>query len=172
MEEGDSRRDIPIQRLSTTERERLDVGSSTKPLHIICLDESRGAEKAIRFAMETLPKDHGLLLVHGIREGYVMGRDDEDVKQERRRIENRFMQMCNNYGRDCRFKHFHFTRLSDFGEEVCDLAERRHAKSVIIGRREDVSDMRRSLVGSASQSVLSACSVPVTVVNDTSKREY
>jgi len=162
-----ARERLPVQRITTNDERRA---TSERPVHILCLDESRGAEKAMRFAMETLPKDHALMLVHGIREGYVMGRAEDDVKQERRRVESRFMQMCNDYGRECRFKHFHFTRLSDFGDEVCDLAERRHAKSVIIGRREDVSDVRRSLVGSASQSVLSACSVPVTVVNDSHRR--
>jgi nucleotide-binding universal stress UspA family protein len=35
---------------------------------------------------------------------------------------------------------------------------------VIIGKRDDVSDTRRAIVGSSSQSVLSSCGLPVTVV--------
>jgi nucleotide-binding universal stress UspA family protein len=37
-------------------------------------------------------------------------------------------------------------------------------QSVIIGKREDVSDTRRAIIGSSSQSVLSSCGMPVTIV--------
>jgi hypothetical protein len=40
----------------------------------------------------------------------------------------------------------------------------RDLQSVIVGKRDDVSDTRRSLIGSGSQSVLSSCGLPVTVV--------
>lgn len=43
-------------------------------------------------------------------------------------------------------------------------------QSVIVGKKEDVSDTRRTITGSISQSVLSSCGVPVTVVQTEAHR--
>lgn len=43
-------------------------------------------------------------------------------------------------------------------------------QSVIIGKRAEVSDMRRRLVGSASESVRSNCSLPVRIISHDMQR--
>jgi nucleotide-binding universal stress UspA family protein len=45
-------------------------------------------------------------------------------------------------------------------------------QSVIVGKRDDVSDTRRAIIGSSSQSVLSSCGMPVTVVQSDSHASW
>ncbi|ELR15529.1 universal stress family protein [Acanthamoeba castellanii str. Neff] len=118
-------------------------------VHVVCVDETKDSQRAFKFALRNLPPDHRLVLTHGLYEG-LLGHNRADEARLRRR--------------NCTFKHIHFTSTGNFGEEVCDLAERAHAQSVLVGKRTHVSGVRRALAGSSSRSVLEACRVPVSIV--------
>jgi len=45
-------------------------------------------------------------------------------------------------------------------------------QSVVVGKRAEVSDMRRTLLGSASKSVVSSCGLPVKVVSHEKEPKY
>jgi nucleotide-binding universal stress UspA family protein len=130
---------------------------------IICIDGSAGADRAMLYAARNLPKDHTLLLVHGVHSWMgksISERDKPDILE----LEDHYESLCKRAGRDCKFKHFSYTSTSGFGDEVCRIADKKGAASVVIGRRENVSGMRRTLMGSSSQSVMNNCYVPVTIV--------
>jgi len=115
------------------------------------------------YAARNLPKDHTLLLVHGVHSWMgksISERDKPDILE----LEDHYESLCKRAGRDCKFKHFSYTSTSGFGDEVCRIADKKGAASVVIGRRENVSGMRRTLMGSSSQSVMNNCYVPVTIV--------
>jgi nucleotide-binding universal stress UspA family protein len=130
---------------------------------IICIDGSAGADRAMLYAARNLPKDHTLLLVHGVHSWMGRGIKDSD-KPDLLEIEDHYESLCKRAGRDCKFKHFSYTSTSGFGDEVCRLADKKGATSVVIGRRENVSGMRRTIMGSSSQAVMNNCYVPVTIV--------
>merc|ERR1712093_373835 len=135
-----------------------DMGLEEK-LHVVCVDDLKESRRALRFALNNVPRNHRLLLVHGKYEGRIGG---ERVMPEE--IRSRFLRMCKDEGVMCEFKTFDYGSNREFGDKVCRLAQRNNAKSVIIGKREDVSDARRAIIGSSSQSVLSSCGLPVTIV--------
>lgn len=135
-----------------------DMGLEEK-LHVVCVDDLKESRRALRFALKNVPRNHRLLLVHGKYEGRIGG--ERAMPEE---IRSRFLRMCKEEGMKCEFKIFDYGSNREFGDKVCRLAERNNAKSVIIGKREDVSDTRRAIIGSSSQSVLSSCGMPVTIV--------
>jgi hypothetical protein len=51
--------------------------------------------------------------------------------------------------RKCDFIHFHFDRMSKFGDSVCSIADRHHAQNVILARRRQ---SERSFLGLARPS--------------------
>lgn len=119
------------------------------------------------YAARNLPKDHTLLLVHGVHSWMgksISERDKPDILE----LEDHYESLCKRAGRDCKFKHFSYTSTSGFGDEVCrvhppsvlvdslsrhvyqlvagvyvQIADKKGAASVVIGRRENVSGMRR-----------------------------
>jgi len=133
---------------------------------IIAIDGSAGSDRAFLYAVNNLPKDRSLLLVHGVPT--IWKRAGKEIREryssDLQELEERYEGLCRRAGRACEFKHFSYTGTTDFGDRVCQIAEKRGAASVIIGRRENVSSMRRALLGSSSQSVMNSCFTPVTVV--------
>jgi len=133
---------------------------------LIAIDGSEGSDRALLHAARNLPKDHSLLLVHGVptmwRSGSkaLRGEEFEDLRD----LEEHYAGLCTQANRNCIFKHFAYTSMTNFGTQVCEIADKKGASSVVIGRREEVSGLRRNLLGSASQSVINRCHVPVTVV--------
>ncbi len=88
-----------------TKRSRIGGGElGFKGMHIICVDDSRASEKAMRFALENLPKTHKLLLLHGNYEGTITPpRRGEEFERprtmdENRLIESKFLPICKEYG--------------------------------------------------------------------------
>merc|ERR1711974_277484 len=149
-------------RLGKFTREEYEGGGGEEKLHVVCVDDLKESRRALRFALKNVPRNHRLLLVHGNYESRIA-----DTLTERPPIEeirSNFLRLCKEEGRACEFKSFDYRSNRDFGEKVCSLARRQGAKSVIIGKRDDVSDTRRAIIGSSSQSVLSSCGLPVTVV--------
>jgi nucleotide-binding universal stress UspA family protein len=130
--------------------------------NVICVDGSAGADRAFLYATRNLPKDHTLTLVHGIH-SWMGSRSDRD-QEEIYDLENHYSDLCKSAGRTCKFRHFPYVSTSGFGDQACRIAEDKGATSLVIGRRENVSGMRRTLMGSSSQSVLNYCRVPVTIV--------
>ncbi len=41
--------------------------SPDRPLSIVCIDGSKESDRAFLWAMKTLPRNHGLMLVHGVK---------------------------------------------------------------------------------------------------------
>jgi nucleotide-binding universal stress UspA family protein len=142
---------------------------------LVCIDGSAGADRAMLYAARNLPKDHTLLLVHGVH-SWMGSSISETDKPDILELEDHYESLCKKAGRDCKFKHFSYTTTSGFGDEVCSIADKKGAASVVIGRRENVSGMRRTLMGSSSQSVMNNCYVPVTIVgtaiNNTKTKQY
>jgi nucleotide-binding universal stress UspA family protein len=136
-----------------------DIRPDSK-LDVIAIDGSAGADRALLYAARNLPKDRSLLLVHGVHSRWMGGTDESEIRE----IEDHYAGLCQKAGRECRFKTFSYTSTTDFGDQVCQYAERQGAASVIIGRRENISNMRRALMGSSSQAVMNSCYVPVTIV--------
>jgi hypothetical protein len=147
-------------------RERWNVERSPPPrelegsaaVDVICVDGSSGADKAMHYALKNLPKSHSLLLVHG--HYYPMVANEEKLAQ----MERKYKRMCDEAGRQCAMMHFNYTGTNDFGERVCRYSRRNNAKSIIVGRREDISEVRRTLLGSTSRAVVAHCDIPVTLV--------
>merc|ERR1711974_264681 len=144
------------RRMRRRSRGEEDMGLEEK-LHVVCVDDLKESRRALRFALKNVPRNHRLLLVHGKYEGRMGG---ERVMPEE--IRSRLMRLCKDEGMKCELKVFDYGSNREFGERR--LAERNNAKSVIIGKREDISDTRRAIIGSSSQSVLSSCGMPVTIV--------
>ncbi len=70
------------------------------------------------YAARNLPKDHTLLLVHGVHSWMgksISERDKPDILE----LEDHYESLCKRAGRDCKFKHFAYTSTSGFGDEVC-----------------------------------------------------
>jgi hypothetical protein len=151
------------------ERESGRERDRESPLHVVCVDNSKGAQRAMKYALDVLPKKDRLVLVHGhhrwnTRKAGTRVDEEDQVGAETIDLENRYLEMCRNSGRECRFLHFNYTTYNNFGDSVCRLAQFKKAKTVFIGRRQNVTDMRRAFLGSASQSVLNYCSTPVNIV--------
>jgi len=156
------RSDNTSLRNSQEEKRGKNIGRMDRPQHLVCVDDSKEAKRAVKFALKNVPSNHKLVLLNGSYQPHVGGYyEPTELSEERRQS---IMKICKKKGFDCSFKTFDYTSNRDFGDSVCTLASRIGAQSVIIGKREDVSDTRRNILGSASQSVLSSCGVPVTVV--------
>merc|ERR1711982_60166 len=139
-------------RMMRRSRGEEDMGLEEK-LHVVCVDDLKESRRALRFALKNVPRNHRLLLVHGKYEGRIGA---ERVMPEE--IRSRLMRLCKDEGMKCEFKVFDYGSNREFGDKVCRLAERNNAK------REDISDTRRAIICSSSQSVLSSCGMPVTIV--------
>ncbi|ELR11931.1 cyst specific protein CSP 21, putative [Acanthamoeba castellanii str. Neff] len=149
----------------------------TPAVDIVCVDGSEGADRAMQFALRETPPDHRLMLLFGayvphkeelswgtfsvssMREGHYWDKELPDVYIK-------YTDMCQKAGRKCDFIHFHFDRMSKFGDSVCSIADRHHAQNVILARRRrsERSFLGRFL-GSGSQAVVDRCGdIPITLV--------
>lgn len=135
--------------------------SSSGGNQVVCVDGSRSSDRAVRFALENVPKQRKLLLIHGIYSPITSR--TEDHEPELRRMENKYLDMCRFAGRDCTFVPFEYSRNRSFSEGVCHFARANRSPSIIMGKRDDVSTLRRSLMGSSTSMVMSDCEVPVTI---------
>jgi len=151
--------------MDTAMRAGKSLLEGNKPIDVVCVDGSVGADKAMIYALKNLPKNHSLLLMHGIYSP-ITGTSSRSDDWESIKLEKKYQKMCKDYGRECAIMHFNFTSTNDFGDRVCRYERYNNVKSVIIGRREDVSDVRRAFLGSSSQSVLNNCTIPVTTVSE------
>jgi len=132
---------------------------------ILCVDSSRAAGDVLQHAIRNVPKAHTLLLLHGTYAPLGgLELDSKKDKKERKAAKKQLKRMCSQNGRKCLFKHFDYSSNSDMGEKVCKIAKRKDVSNVIIGRRGEVSDLRRTLMGSPSIAVMRHCEVPVTLV--------
>jgi len=171
LNDPDSRDDLPHRHSPRYHRrawredddeENDTLGRRGDRLHIVCVDDTEDAMRAFRFAAIHLPHKDRLILTRGLYEG-ITGHDEAD-EQRMRRVREKFLSACADYDRKCVFRPFAYHSTHDFGKQVCNLADRLGARSVVVGKRAEVSDMRRSILGSASRSVESRCRVPVMVV--------
>jgi len=136
--------------------------------HVVCVDNTDESLRAFRYAAKHLPRGDRLILTHGLYEG-LSGHDEVD-EQRMARVRDKYLTACADFDRKCEFRPFSYYSTGDFGDQVCNLAERTGALSVVVGKRAEVSDMRRTLLGSASRSVTSSCRLPVKVVSH--KKEH
>jgi nucleotide-binding universal stress UspA family protein len=141
-----------------------DVKFKHGEVDVVCVDSSIASEQAFRYALRNIPRGHTLLLVHGIFTP--PGAVDSKIEDEKEmfRVKRKFLALCKQHGRRCAFRDFEFTNNADLGEQVCSIAERQHAGSVILGKRAAASELRRALLGSPSLSVMERCDVPVTLI--------
>jgi nucleotide-binding universal stress UspA family protein len=135
------------------------------PKDFLCVDGSLGADRAAKWAMANLPKEHRLVMVHGIY-APITGWTAESLMLEHETIESKYRPMCEAAGRKCSFFSFPYLTKGTFGDTVCKLARYNGVNSVVTGRRSDLSPIRRQFVGSQSMALLNRCEVPVTVVTD------
>lgn len=135
------------------------------PKDFVCVDGTLGADRAVKWAMTNLPKDHRLVMVHGIY-APITGWTAESLMLEHQTVEAKYAPMCEAAGRKCSFFSFPYLTKGTFGDTVCKLARYNSVNSVITGRRSELSPLRRQFVGSSSMALLSRCEVPVTVVTD------
>jgi len=134
--------------------------------HLVCVDDTKETKQAFKFALRNLPQHHSLTLVHGLYAS-VLGHSaaDEELKHS---VESKYMKECYKQGRECQFIYFPYSSTGDFAEKACSLAQKRQAKGVIVGRRTGLA--RKPMEGSVSKSMLSRCSVPITVVSSQSSK--
>merc|ERR1711879_499577 len=85
-------------------------------------------------------------------------------------LERKYLDLCEEKGRKCKFVNFSFNSNRNFGEKVCQYETYGNVESIVLGKRGYVSDFRRVLMGSSTQSVLNACSMPITIVNEKEKQ--
>lgn len=71
---------------------KRDSGGS--PSHVICVDDTHDAMHAFRHAAKNLPRDHRLILTHGLYEGLLgHGRADEERMH---RVQSKFLTACSD----------------------------------------------------------------------------
>jgi len=139
--------------------------ASRKPVDVVCVDGSKSADKALSQAFKSLPQNHLILLLHGYYSPSSIPMSPEESR-EIGQLEDRYMGLCENYGRKCEFVTFPYSSNRDFGERVCKYERYPNVESIIMGRRGYVSNLRRTMLGSSSQSVIDSCTMPVTMVNE------
>jgi len=164
---GDEREDYPRTRYVTMQGKsayRVPRDSDV-PIDVVCVDGSTGADAALVHAAKHEPKEHELLLVHGIYKPLWSNRFDKYDEDQADSVEKYYNEMCDRAGRKCHYKHFAYYTTSGFGDAVCDIAKENEATSVVAGRRQDISPLSRSLMGSSSQSLLNRCELPLTIVS-------
>jgi nucleotide-binding universal stress UspA family protein len=144
-------------------REASELARSEKDF--VCVDGSPGADKAFRWALKNLPKDHRLVMVHGIY-APLTGWTAEDLMLDHMRVQERYAPVCLAEGRQCSFFSFPYLTMGAFGDTVCKFARYNGVNSVVTGRRSEVTGLRRHILGSGSMAVLNHCEVPVSVVSD------
>merc|ERR1711879_559705 len=147
-------------------KEEFDYTSPDRPLSIVCIDGSKESDRAFLWAMKTLPRNHGLMLVHGVKvhKASIHIQKVQNLREHRQMAE-RYEIQCQQNGRACGMVHFHYQWGDELGEDVCSYARLRGAEGVITGRRANVSNTRRALFGSLAPYVLGHCpDVWVTVV--------
>jgi len=139
---------------------------------VVCVDSSKASEQAFRYALRNLPRQNTLMLIHGVYSppGAIDSKLEE--QKEMKRIEKRMMHLCDKKGRRCIFRNIEFATNDELGEKVCRIAERNHAGSVIVGKKAATSDLRRSLLGSPSVSVMQQCNVPVTLIAERKESSF
>jgi len=158
---GDLR--MPNEPRADKESER--ILQSGKPVDVICVDGSKSADKALLHAFRRLPRNHTFLLLHGSYAPSTTGLHPRESK-EAMALEHKYLDLCEEKGRKCKFVNFSFNSNRNFGEKVCQYEKYGNVESIVMGKRSYVSDFRRVLMGSSTQSVLNACSMPVTIVNE------
>lgn len=82
---------------------------------------------AVLYAARNLPKDHSLLLIHGVhhmwrRDAGLTERDQEEMHD----IEDHYEALCHKTGRDCSFKHFAYTSTTGFGDRACKVSQTKY----------------------------------------------
>jgi len=117
----------------------------------------------MKWALESTPRWHRLAVVHGVY-APLTGWSDYKLNEEQKKLKKKYLNMCKEADRECSFLHFPYLTTGHLGDMVCRLGELNNAQSVIVGKRGNVSELRRNLVGSASRAVLGHCRIPVTVV--------
>jgi hypothetical protein len=162
---GDLR--MPNEPRADMESERLLA--SGRPLDVICVDGSKSADKALAYAFKRLPRNHTFFLLHGSYSPSTTGLDPRESK-EAAALERKYLDLCEQQGRKCKFVNFSFTSNRNFGEKVCQYEKYQNVESIVMGKRSYVSDFRRVLMGSSTQSVLNSCSMPITIVNEKEKQ--
>jgi len=136
---------------------------------VVCIDGSRSADKALQHAFVSMPKSHSLLLLHGI---YSPSSVPVHPSKEVEKSEHHYDKMCKRAGRDCHFVQFNYKNNREFGERVCQYQNYNNVKSIIMGKRANASNLRRTLMGSSSQSVMDQCDMPVTIVSEKESDVY
>jgi len=121
--------------------------SSEAPIDVVCVDGSTGADAAMIHAAKHQPKEHELLLVHGIYKPLWSNRFDKYDEDQAESVEKYYNEMCDRAGRKCHYKHFAYYTTSGFGDAVCDIAKENEATSVVAGRRQDISPLSRYWLG-------------------------
>jgi hypothetical protein len=130
-------------------------------LHLICVDGSSDSDKAVRYALENLPKRSKFVLLHGIYSPLATPSNDQP---ELARMHDKYMRMCDEASRNCTFVPFRYTLAKGFADGVCRYAKHNNAQSIVMGHRKDASLFRRRVLGSTTKTVIRECNATVTVV--------
>jgi len=132
-----------------------------RKVDIVCVDGSSSSDKALLHAFEGKPKDHRLMLLHGV---YSPASVPFRVDNEINHLADHYHEMCERAGRECHVAYFNFKSNREFGEGVCQFQNYGNVRSITIGKRAHTSSLRRMMLGSSSQSVMEHCDIPVTLV--------
>jgi hypothetical protein len=151
-------------------QERDRILYNGKPVDIVCVDGSKSADKALLHAFKRLPRNHTFILLHGSYSPSTTALHPDENK-EAQVLERNYLDLCQQQGRKCKFVNFAYASNRNFGEKVCQYEKYRNVESIVMGKRGYVSDFRRVLLGSSTQSVMDACSMPVTIVNEKVKEK-
>jgi nucleotide-binding universal stress UspA family protein len=135
---------------------------------VVCVDGSKSADRAMRFAFANVPENKRLLLLHGVYTPFNSRIDFHN--RELRRMEAKYLDMCDRAGRECIFAPFEYSRNRGFSDSICHYARANRSPSIIMGKREDVSTLRRTLMGSSTDMVMQDCDVPVTIAYSEKKK--
>jgi hypothetical protein len=79
------------------ERDYKDRFARGENVHVVCVDERGESKRAMKFALENVPRDHRLLLVHGHYDSTIA----DTLKTDRPSVEDirsRFMRLCKSQG--------------------------------------------------------------------------
>lgn len=173
---------LVITAVENEEKQRAKEESRNLPEHIVAVDGSEHSERAFEWACDQLPKDHTLVLVHGVHkpEFRVEAMPDSEgkwmEKQRRKAFEDyefmqsartmhRYARLCRQHERKCEWMTVPYRSATELSDNICSAAHRRGISNIVCGSR-GLGTLERALLGSTSSGLVHNCPANVTVVRD------
>lgn len=90
------RSDNTSLRNSQEEKRGKNIGRMDRPQHLVCVDDSKEAKRAVKFALKNVPSNHKLVLLNGSYQPHVGGYyEPTELSEERRQS---IMKICKKKG--------------------------------------------------------------------------